>query len=328
MPYPLPRSLSPSKVSAFKDCPLAFRFSAIDRVPEVPSPATVKGTLVHRALERLFWNHARGERSAEVAAAELEAAWEDLADDPEVLSLELDRASTPGVRRRRRTSGVGVLPPRGPRRRRRRGRRAHARGRRWRPSAARHHRPPRPHARGRARGGGLQDRARPVTEPGAAAPRRGAVLRPAVRAGPGPSAGLRPRSSTSKSPSSSRPRLPTRRSGGRANAPRRCGRRSSGRASPRTSVPRRRRCATGAASVPCARSTAVTRPWPRRWVAPPRWPRRWPRRWPPPVDHRRASSPADGAVDRRRGRIGARARHGHRRRGPPPVGGAVLLRPE
>lgn len=54
MALPVPSTLSPSKVSSFKDCALAFRFSAIDRIPEPTSPAMAKGTLVHAALERLF----------------------------------------------------------------------------------------------------------------------------------------------------------------------------------------------------------------------------------------------------------------------------------
>jgi putative RecB family exonuclease len=54
MALPLPRSLSPSKVASFKDCGLAFKFSAIDRLPEPPSPWATKGTLVHRALELLM----------------------------------------------------------------------------------------------------------------------------------------------------------------------------------------------------------------------------------------------------------------------------------
>ncbi len=54
MAFPLPTSLSPSKVSSFKDCAMAFRFSAIDRVAEPPSVHAAKGTLVHRALELLF----------------------------------------------------------------------------------------------------------------------------------------------------------------------------------------------------------------------------------------------------------------------------------
>ena len=89
MALPLPSSLSPSKVSTFRDCALAFRFSAIDRLPEPSSPATAKGTLVHRALERLFWFHDRGDRSGATAQAELRAAWEELHDDEEFASLGL-----------------------------------------------------------------------------------------------------------------------------------------------------------------------------------------------------------------------------------------------
>src|SRR3974390_2675521 len=89
MALPLPRTLSPSKVSSFTDCALAFRLNAIDRIPEPPSPHTVKGTLVHAALERLFWFHEPGGRSPEVAHAEVDAAWAAMADDPELLSLDL-----------------------------------------------------------------------------------------------------------------------------------------------------------------------------------------------------------------------------------------------
>ena len=89
MALPLPRSLSPSKVSSFTDCALAFRLSAIDRLPEPPSPATVKGTLVHSALERLFWEHPRGERSAQAAHGALDAAWAAMGDDEEFTALGL-----------------------------------------------------------------------------------------------------------------------------------------------------------------------------------------------------------------------------------------------
>lgn len=85
-----PRTLTPSKVSAFTSCPLAFRFSQIERLPEPPSPPAVKGTLVHAALERLFWHHAAGERTPAAAAFEVERAWEELRDDDEVVGLSLD----------------------------------------------------------------------------------------------------------------------------------------------------------------------------------------------------------------------------------------------
>jgi putative RecB family exonuclease len=85
-----PRTLTPSKVSAFTSCPLAFRFSQIERRPEPPSPPAVKGTLVHAALERLFWDHPAGARTPAVAALEVERAWDALRDDEEVVGLGLD----------------------------------------------------------------------------------------------------------------------------------------------------------------------------------------------------------------------------------------------
>jgi putative RecB family exonuclease len=47
-------ALSPSRAADFKQCPLLYRFRAIDRLPERPSRAQVRGTLVHAVLERLY----------------------------------------------------------------------------------------------------------------------------------------------------------------------------------------------------------------------------------------------------------------------------------
>ena len=91
MALTLPRTLSPSKVVAFTNCPLAFRFSQIERRPEPPSPPAVKGTLVHAALEGLFWNNPAGARTQAAATAELERCWRELQDDDEFAQLELDR---------------------------------------------------------------------------------------------------------------------------------------------------------------------------------------------------------------------------------------------
>jgi putative RecB family exonuclease len=80
--------LSPSSVSAFKECPLAFRFAYVDRLPEPPSVAATKGTLVHRALELLMLQPP-AERTVDVALAELARARVEMADDPELAGLEL-----------------------------------------------------------------------------------------------------------------------------------------------------------------------------------------------------------------------------------------------
>jgi putative RecB family exonuclease len=84
----VPQRLSPSSVSAFKDCPLAFRFSYIDRLPEPPSAPASKGTLVHRALERLMCRPP-AERTIATALDELAIARVEMADDPDLTGLEL-----------------------------------------------------------------------------------------------------------------------------------------------------------------------------------------------------------------------------------------------
>src|SRR5713101_594901 len=89
MSLPLPASLSPSKVSSFKDCALAFRFSVIDGLPEIPSPQAAKGTLVHRVLELLMWEEPPGRRSLDAALARLPRATEDVLGDEEYADLRL-----------------------------------------------------------------------------------------------------------------------------------------------------------------------------------------------------------------------------------------------
>ena len=47
-------ALSPSRAADFKQCPLLYRFRAIDRLPEPPSAAQLRGSVVHAALEQLY----------------------------------------------------------------------------------------------------------------------------------------------------------------------------------------------------------------------------------------------------------------------------------
>ncbi len=89
VPFAPPRSLSPSKVTSFRDCALAFRFNAIDHLPDEPTIWTVKGTLVHRVLEQLFWRHQRGTRTQAAALSELSHAWDELQSDPDFTFLDL-----------------------------------------------------------------------------------------------------------------------------------------------------------------------------------------------------------------------------------------------
>ncbi len=70
--------MSPSRASDFKQCPLLYRLRAIDRLPEPSSPAQVRGSVVHGALERLYALPAAS-RVPDTAMTLVEPAWEEVA---------------------------------------------------------------------------------------------------------------------------------------------------------------------------------------------------------------------------------------------------------
>jgi putative RecB family exonuclease len=70
-------ALSPSRAGDFKQCPLLYRFRAVDRLPEKPTKAQVRGTVVHSVLERLFALPA-AERVPDTARDLLEPAWAEM----------------------------------------------------------------------------------------------------------------------------------------------------------------------------------------------------------------------------------------------------------
>jgi putative RecB family exonuclease len=81
------RALSPSRAGDFMNCPLLYRFRVIDRLPETPSQAATRGTVVHTVLERLF-DLPAPERTLDAATGLLGPAWEQaLADDPDLATL-------------------------------------------------------------------------------------------------------------------------------------------------------------------------------------------------------------------------------------------------
>jgi putative RecB family exonuclease len=86
-PVAAPAALSPSRASDFMQCPLLYRFRVVDRLPEPPSAAAVRGTVVHAVLERLF-DLPAVERTVATARAMLGPEWERLqAADPELAGL-------------------------------------------------------------------------------------------------------------------------------------------------------------------------------------------------------------------------------------------------
>jgi putative RecB family exonuclease len=102
---PMVAALSPSRASDFMQCPLLYRFRVIDKLPQAPSAAAARGTLVHSVLERVFDLPAAG-RTLDAAAAMVAPQWAALleaepelgelvdGDDPEALALWVKDAVT------------------------------------------------------------------------------------------------------------------------------------------------------------------------------------------------------------------------------------------
>ncbi len=82
-----PAALSPSRAADFMQCPLLYRFRVVDKLPEAPSPAAVRGTVVHAVLEHLF-DLPAAERTPAAAAQLLVPQWDRVRDErPELAEL-------------------------------------------------------------------------------------------------------------------------------------------------------------------------------------------------------------------------------------------------
>lgn len=80
-------ALSVSRINDFFSCPLKFRYRVIDRLPEPPSSAAVRGTLVHSVLENLF-DLPPSKRTPESACEMIGPRWAEMtAKDPELLTI-------------------------------------------------------------------------------------------------------------------------------------------------------------------------------------------------------------------------------------------------
>jgi putative RecB family exonuclease len=87
LPTPTLGALSPSRAGDFLTCPLLYRFRVIDRIPERPSPAAVRGSVVHAVLERLY-DLPAAERTLDRAVELVEPQWRRLLEaEPELAQL-------------------------------------------------------------------------------------------------------------------------------------------------------------------------------------------------------------------------------------------------
>ena len=87
--FAVPMSLSPSRVSSFTSCPMQFRFSSIQKLPEPPGIATTKGTIGHRALELLFVRRA-ADRTPDALTADMATALHEYRTHADYVGLRLE----------------------------------------------------------------------------------------------------------------------------------------------------------------------------------------------------------------------------------------------
>lgn len=71
-----PPYLSPSSISTFQQCPLKYKYSKIDGIPEPPTVHTLLGNFVHDTLEALYLESPEN-RTMPIARAFARAMWDD-----------------------------------------------------------------------------------------------------------------------------------------------------------------------------------------------------------------------------------------------------------
>jgi len=103
----LPRRLSPSRASDFKQCPKKFEYVTLDHLSSPPSMATTRGSLAHEAFERIF-DHEAGTRTPDLACTYILPAWAKLRD-ASVTDPDPERQA----RLRERAGGYADLAPAG-----------------------------------------------------------------------------------------------------------------------------------------------------------------------------------------------------------------------
>src|ERR1019366_6538560 len=88
---PLPKSLSPSRLSDFQTCPRRYQHGSIERLPQPASYASAKGRFVDYVFEHLFLLEGN-ERTIEHAREFVTPAIDEIPPDDVRLDIGLDEA--------------------------------------------------------------------------------------------------------------------------------------------------------------------------------------------------------------------------------------------
>lgn len=91
--WAFPLALSPSRAASYRQCPLLYRFQAIDKIPEPKTIAQVKGTLVHAVLENMH-KLPREQRTYPNAVKMLTPQWEAMCSQGEQLQELIPQDAT------------------------------------------------------------------------------------------------------------------------------------------------------------------------------------------------------------------------------------------
>ena len=88
---PLPKSLSPSRLSDFQACPRRYLHASVERIPQPASYATAKGRFVHYVFEQLFLSD-NDQRTIEMAREYVGPAQIEILTDDVRADIGLDDA--------------------------------------------------------------------------------------------------------------------------------------------------------------------------------------------------------------------------------------------
>ncbi|NNN21621.1 MAG: PD-(D/E)XK nuclease family protein [Acidimicrobiales bacterium] len=79
-------------MAAYTDCPLQFRFSAVEKLPQMPSVAMVKGSFVHLVLEKFYSNNEFSDEPSTLLRECMPLAKPEIIENSEFLSLKLNES--------------------------------------------------------------------------------------------------------------------------------------------------------------------------------------------------------------------------------------------
>ena len=85
----IPKHLSPSSASSYRECARRWKFRYVDRLPDPPGEAAVTGTFAHMVLERLMQEPVES-RTVDRAKELAREAWPTMENSRDYRSLDLD----------------------------------------------------------------------------------------------------------------------------------------------------------------------------------------------------------------------------------------------